>query len=706
MMQLRSDSGRSVRVALALALASSCVPGVHSPDGTTGTGPINQNTGGGIGTEPGPPRPTGPPPNFGPAKNSAKPARPVIGGTLAVLADARTAVAADPDRDRIFVTDYRQKKVLAEIALQPGDEPGRVVADGEGRVHVALRGGGAVVTLVPGPWRIAGRRDVCSGPRGLAYDADQRQVHVACADGDLVSLPVEPEAGPVRRLTLDRDLRDVVVDGSVLLVSRFRSAEVLTVDRDGKILARQTPSPRRTFRPKAAVNEGNTASPASDVPPSLMTASVGWKMIGLQTGQALLLHQRGLSDEVSETTPGGYGGEECGGIVETVISRVGALAGDLPAPTIPTGPVAVDLALSPDHRTLAIVSPGQAKVAAGGVNFPPGFGGGGQVVAIDVDSLNQQAGECNPTGVGGRSGGGFAGAAGGSGGDGGSGGSDQPADGGVDDGGMTADASPPDDLPPPTIDFRQPTGETVAVAYDVKGHLLVQTREPATIQVLTANNDVILSYDSRADTGHDIFHSNAGAGIACASCHPEGGDDGRVWKFRNKKGVLEDRRTQNLRGGVLATAPFHWNGDLANVGAVMSEVFVHRMNGPQLGADYVGALSKWLDTIPAMPRPPVRDMSAATRGAALFASPQTKCVTCHTGALMTNNTNTDVGTGRAFQVPSLRGVGWRAPFMHNGCAATMADRFDPKCGGGDKHGVTSKLTPAQISDLSAFLETL
>ena len=36
--------------------------------------------------------------------------------------------------------------------------------------------------------------------------------------------------------------------------------------------------------------------------------------------------------------------------------------------------------------------------------------------------------------------------------------------------------------------------------------------------------------------------------------------------------------------------------------------------------------------------------------------------------------------------------------MHDGCAPTLKDRFGP-CGGGDKHGVTSKLTSGQVDDL-------
>jgi hypothetical protein len=52
-------------------------------------------------------------------------------------------------------------------------------------------------------------------------------------------------------------------------------------------------------------------------------------------------------------------------------------------------------------------------------------------------------------------------------------------------------------------------------------------------------------------------------------------------------------------------------------------------------------------------------------------------------------------------------VSWRAPFMHDGCATTLADRFSSStCGGGDKHGATSTLTPTQIADLTAYLQTL
>src|SRR5262249_41652974 len=102
------------------------------------------------------------------------------------------------------------------------------------------------------------------------------------------------------------------------------------------------------------------------------------------------------------------------------------------------------------------------------------------------------------------------------------------------------------------------------------------------------------------------------------------------------------------------------------------------------------------------------DDQAALRGKALFEDPSVGCSSCHSGPRYTSSVTVDVGTGGAFQVPSLVGVGSRAPYMHNGCAATLRDRFAGSiaCGGGDSPGQTSQLADAQIDDLIAFLETL
>jgi hypothetical protein len=237
------------------------------------------------------------------------------------------------------------------------------------------------------------------------------------------------------------------------------------------------------------------------------------------------------------------------------------------------------------------------------------------------------------------------------------------------------------------------------------GQLVVQTREPAALFFPGAAGapsvTVALSAQSRRDTGHDIFHADTGSGIACASCHPEAGDDGHLWSLRADHRV----RTQSLRGGLLATAPFHWDGSIADLAGVMRAVFVDRMSGPALDGAHSDALARWLDAQPLPATPPPLDAAAVARGEALFRDPRVGCDHCHGGPQFTSNRNEDVGTGGAFQVPSLRGVRWRAPYMHTGCARTLLDRFSPACGGG-AHGDVSGLTPGQLADLVEYMRSL
>jgi cytochrome c peroxidase len=103
---------------------------------------------------------------------------------------------------------------------------------------------------------------------------------------------------------------------------------------------------------------------------------------------------------------------------------------------------------------------------------------------------------------------------------------------------------------------------------------------------------------------------------------------------------------------------------------------------------------------------PVQDAAAVARGKTLFESSEAKCATCHLGPNLTNNQSYDVGTGGNFQVPGLLGLAQRAPFMHDGCAATLEDRFVSACGGGDAHGKTSHLSSSERADLINYLSSL
>jgi Cytochrome c len=590
---------------------------------------------------------------------------PISGGTLTVLADGSTVLVADPERDRISVVDLRAFVLRGTIQLEPGDEPGRGVEDAQHLVHVALRRGGAVVAINPFSASLVSRRAVCASPRGLAFEAATGQLHVACAEGKLVSLPAA--GGDITRtLTLDHDLRDVVVSAGQLWVTRFKSAELLRVSSAGTV-ERRSRLPQ-AFGQLARPGKDDTGNVLHDV---TLVPSTAWRAVSNPTGGAVIVHQDAVQDEIEITEPsatgsayggGGAFGTGCDGIVRNAVSVV-STDGSVVSTSFVGAPLPVDVAASADSRWVAVAHAGSSDPLAprptvefrgdGGVpSAGPAFFGGGLSVSV-LDRTNLTGG----------------------------------------------------------CVFPQPVGVTdpvTAVTFTSSGALLAQTREPPQLVVIAslpggAPQIIALPGESRLDTGHELFHRDAGGGIACASCHPEGGEDGRAWRFKGF-GV---RRTQPLHVGLRGTAPFHWVGDLDDIGELMSQVFVGRMGGVRESDARVSALSEWLFSIkpPAAIRPATED--AVARGRELFNSTQVGCATCHSGAKLTNNKSVAIDSGAELklQVPSLVAVGYRAPFMHDGCAETLTARFDPACGG-DKHGDVSGLSAEQREDLVAYLESL
>ncbi|WP_437730188.1 c-type cytochrome [Sorangium sp. So ce1335] len=578
------------------------------------------------------------PPNI-----SAVPPPPISGGTLLVTADKALAIAADPDRDRISIVDLVTFEVDAILPLERDDEPGRVAEGPAGSVHVALRRGGAVVTIDLAT-REMHRRPVCPAPRGIAYDASTDLLHVACAGGELVTLSSDVAAPPVRELRLDRDLRDVVVEGDSLLVSRFRSSELLVVAKDGTVAERIRPL---AYAPGELYDDKDDAR--------VFEPAVAWRTVALPGGGVAMLHQRGLATPVDSGGAGVYYSMNCRrSVIHTAVTVMRPLPSEAPSASaalsrhgvggVGLGLLPVDIAVSPDGLSAAIVQAGSRDLVETPLATLERHDG------VDICSLAR----------------------------------DQRR--------LVVGTS----------------GEPIAVGYDGARNLLVQIREPPSLlRLATLTGEPLgtlaLPGESRLDDAHALFHGDGGRSrsVTCASCHPEGHEDGRVWNFQ----PIGPRRTQSVAGGVLATAPLHWDGDLGDVGVFMGEVFEKRMGGSLPDHDHLDAFAAWLDAIKALPRSKPANEDAVARGEALFNDPTLACATCHSGERLTNNQTVDVGTGKPFQVPSLRGLAARAPYMHDGCAATLHDRFGP-CGGGDQHGVTSGLTPAQIDELVAYLETL
>jgi hypothetical protein len=567
---------------------------------------------------------------------------PISGGTMLVTRDGGHAVIADPDRDRILAYDLASDTVTAEVALSAGDEPGRLVEDAAGRIHVALRRGGAVVTLADAATaQIAARRAVCAEPRGLAYDAAIDAIHVACAGGELVTLPAAG-GDATRTLHLDRDLRDVIVDGNQLIVTRFRTAELLALDATGAVVSRSVPPTVHRLPqtggdgvPGVGVGSGSGSGSGSA---GLVDAvpEVAWRTISLGGGRILVSHQRQLATTLAVSS-GGYS-QGCGqGPVEAAITLVPPGGPPQAIQPFARGALPIDVAVNPSGDTIAIAFAGAKAIQLAAVTA---------LSTLDDD-------QCN---------------------------------------GQTAQQTFNDDLGAPT-----------SIAFTPTNDLLVFYPElPALVIHGTASRTILLPGEFGYDSGRALFHTQTSSGLACASCHPEGRDDGRVWQFAD----VGKRRTQSLAGHIVDRAPYHWGGDMADLPALMQNVFGMRMAGGLVTRSQTLSLGPWLDRVP--PPAPIApaDPTAVGRGLALFESPALGCTTCHLGALMSNSKLADVGTGGTFKVPSLLGVAARPPYMHDGCAATLRDRFGTTCGGGDTHGHTSQLTEPQLADLIAYLESI
>jgi mono/diheme cytochrome c family protein len=232
--------------------------------------------------------------------------------------------------------------------------------------------------------------------------------------------------------------------------------------------------------------------------------------------------------------------------------------------------------------------------------------------------------------------------------------------------------------------------------------------------------------------------------MACAGCHPEGRDDGHVWReserdtWRGKgKNFVAGpslalaqeknqpygsaRQTPMLAGRVDFDGPYGWHAesrtlfdrikagfDLHRADRVMTDGLTLRLRAEPL-AEF---LRKGLVT-------PPRDKRALTKqeeeGKRIFTSPKAACATCH----LPDNRFTDGNAVRLpgfrtpplftpddnpnYKVPSLLFVGGTPPYYHDGSAATLEDLIEHDK---DRMGKTRHLSADERAALVAYLRTL
>lgn len=214
---------------------------------------------------------------------------------------------------------------------------------------------------------------------------------------------------------------------------------------------------------------------------------------------------------------------------------------------------------------------------------------------------------------------------------------------------------------------------------------------------------------TEAALGEKLFHKAANTkvsrdGRACASCHPDGRDDGLVWSTPDGP-----RQTISLAGRVGREAPFGW---LGKHGSLKEHITITMKNLKGTGAsdEELNAIVAWLRAMPAPPRAKNVALGAKElRGKELFNSSALQCGSCHAEKTdfsdreahdVASATGADVS--RQFLVPSLRFVGGSSPYFHDGRYATLGELLEKN----EKMGDTKSLSPDDRDALEAYLRTL
>jgi mono/diheme cytochrome c family protein len=573
-------------------------------------------------------------------------ARPLQSGLLALSPDGTFALASDDVGTAVHVIRLSTEQLTStKVALDAGDEPGRAALT-DTHAYITLPGAGGVAVVELASATVSDRWEVCPAPQSAAVDG--ASLHVACRDGDLVTLSLAD--GLVERtISLDDDLRDVLVVESGLVVSRLGTAELVWLDVEGAIIDRTVPPV-----------------------PSGSEAAVAWRTLLASDGRVLVAHQEDSDQQLDF----GYSGGECGSITMPTVTGFAPPGVELAAFPSPAGE-----SLEKARKISRMSTP------AGGGTFDVTVQGSEMIVIFPGNEFRRRFELARSTDTSASA---------------------EPTIGplsefpsvhrftiGVDDFDCSFGSTAPEE------DTAAPVAIATATAGPLSGRSLILTHSPSTVRVLDSPLTVGLHHENRASSGLELFQMTVGSGISCASCHPGGRADARTWNL-----ARGPRRTQPLEGGVSQRGAFHWDAEFTSFSDLIDDVMTGRMGLMQeLTTGSKTALLTFLDGIPAAAAPAHVDEEGVARGRALFESEATECASCHSGPSLTNNAAFDVGTGGVFVTPSLIGVGYREPLMHDGCATDLADRFGP-CGGGDEHGKVSQLTDADVADLVAYMKTL
>jgi YVTN family beta-propeller protein len=219
--------------------------------------------------------------------------------------------------------------------------------------------------------------------------------------------------------------------------------------------------------------------------------------------------------------------------------------------------------------------------------------------------------------------------------------------------------------------------------------------------------------------------------MSCATCHNDGGSDGRVWDLTGMGEGLRNTITLNGRGGT-SHGFLHWSANfdevqdfegqirsLAGGAGLMTDAAFATRTQP-LGTTKAGvstdldALAAYVASLTSFSQSPYRNAdgsltAAAVQGRTVFQNKN--CGSCHAGTKFTDSAAATLdnigtikqptsgnrlgGTLAGIDPPTLRDVWATAPYLHDGSARTLDDAV--------RAHTNVTLTAAEVTSVSAYL---
>jgi YVTN family beta-propeller protein len=525
------------------------------------------------------------------------PFRPFLsGGSVAVAPGSGEVFVADTDNGTVVVADPTGARVLRTISV--GDAPEQVVVDGKGRAYVTLRDGGKVAAIDPGA-ECATRAAVGAEPFGVALSPDEKTLFVSLVGAAEVAALDARTLDERYRVKVDANPRGLTAhpDGRRLYVAHLTGRSVSLVDLE-----------QRTVRP---IGLADPPPPVPAVPgrhvrplPSVRQPNLTFAVALTPGGERLFVPH--VLEDTGKDTPiearsGGYGG--AGEAFQPIVASVArfdaageTLTGrwtEVPGfgddsgldgedggiglfsqpRAITVDPVYSRIFVaglgSNDVRAWSSAGPKPAPLPSSTIRLGAGAGTRGIAVSADGTRLYVHTGFKHQLVV---------------------------ADVAPGSAAVRARARRPRGTP---VLARLTVGEEKMAAAAVHGRALF-----------------FGAHDTRV---------SAGGGLACASCHPEGRNDGMVWRVPEGP-----RKTPILADRLVDTGPYDWRGRNATLVKHIEHTIARRIGGTGLPPKDLADLETYLTGHCKLAKREAHPLTALQeRGRRIFRSDEVGCANCH-----------------------------------------------------------------------------